>query len=94
MVDRPETRAARDDERQAERDGEVADVVLGVQRDEQAADALDDEHVGVRAGRARGLHEIAEHEPLAREVGGEMRRDGGAERPRADVAGARAGDRR
>ena len=50
IVPRPGPRG--DDERQAERDGEVAHVVAVAERDEQPSDALDDEHVRARGGGA------------------------------------------
>ena len=54
VVDRPQAGAGDDDQRVAEVGGEVADQVGGGERDEEAADALADEHVGALGrGRAR-----------------------------------------
>jgi hypothetical protein len=94
VVDRPEPGARGDDDRQPERDGEVADVVGGVDRDPQPADALDDERVGARRGGARGAGERGKRQVAALELGGEVGRDRGRERLGADVARARRSPRR
>jgi hypothetical protein len=85
VVDRAQPGARCDDDRQAEVERQVAHGVPERERDEQAADALGDEDLaGQRAGRRderRGL------ERRARELGGEVRRDGRAEAPRGDLVG-------
>ena len=58
VADRAEARARGDDERQRELGGEVAHEVAAGERDEQAADALDHERVGVRGGAVGARHEV------------------------------------
>ena len=94
VVDRAEARAAR--RRRAAGRASTARSRTRVaerERDEQAADALDDEHVGARP-RARRGHERRRVERRAGQLGGEVRRDRRAEAQRRDLVAARAGRRR
>ena len=78
VVDRPETGAGGDQQRQPERGAERADVEILGDRDEQPADALDDQHLAVRGERLRTLDDRCRVDRRAGELGGEMRRDGRA----------------
>ena len=65
--------------------------MLVVQRDEQPADALDDEHVGARGRAARAAATSASSgDRRARELGGEVRRDGGRRRSARVTSSGRA----
>ena len=65
-----------DHERQAEVGGEPAHVVAVGQRDEQAADALDDQHVvAVRGRRPAAARAVSGSIRRPRQLGGEVRRD-------------------
>ncbi len=59
--------------------------MLGVEGDEQAADALDDEHLGSGGCGVRGGDEVVEAQLDAGELGGEVGRERGTERDRGDV---------
>ena len=89
VVDRAEPGACGDHQRQPELDREVADEVARRERDEQAADALADQHVGV-AGRARACaSELARLDRLA----GQLGRAGGARPAGRTVSGATSAGR-
>ncbi len=76
VVDRPEAGPGGDQQRQPQRDGERADVEILGDRDEQAADALDDEHLAVRGERLRSFDDRRGSTGRARQLGGEMGRHG------------------
>jgi len=91
VVDRAEPGARGDQHRKAERDREVAHGVGVGERDQQAADALGDQHVGAVGLRAGGREQRVDVDRRPCLRGREVRRDGRAEACRAHRFGRAAG---
>ena len=93
VADRPQPGAGRDHDREPERDRQVAHGEPRRERDEQPADALDDDRRGALGGRPHGVEQLDGREAAARELGGEVRGDRGPEAQRRDRLGPLPGDR-
>ena len=77
VVDRAEPGRGGDRQRQPEVDREVADQVAGGERHEQAADALADQGVGARGGRAAAARSALRVDLLAGQRRRQVRGGGG-----------------